>query len=294
MKNAFKRIGRYLATLGPVAIALALNIFISVVMSICCGIVLGVQLGMSGEMATITEAEMNNRLMEMVMQYSMPVTIIFQILNFIIFGLWYKLWGHHKFANPFKVVKGSAVGVALFAALSLELLIGVAMTITMVFFPEVMQSYLELMEIAGVGQMNVMSFLATVILAPITEELIFRGVTMRLTKWAGMPFIIANILQAVLFGIFHMNLVQGAYATVIGLVLGYLGHRYKTLWVPILLHLFCNLYATVMGIFTIPDTIAVYVIMTVLGVLFAVLAVVIMKKENSKVAAEAAAPAEIN
>jgi len=62
-----------------------------------------------------------------------------------------------------------------------------------------------------------------------------------------------------------MNWVQGVYATVIGLVLGYLGHRYKTLWVPILVHLFCNLYATVIGMFEIPDTILTNVIMFVLG-----------------------------
>jgi len=122
-------------------------------------------------------------------------------------------------------------------------------------------------------------------LAPITEELIFRGVTMRLTKWAGMSFVVGNIVQAVLFGVFHMNLVQGVYASVIGLVLGYLGHRYKTLWVPILVHLFCNLYATVIGMFEIPDTILTNVIMFVLGTGFAVGAFLLIKREDKKMVA---------
>lgn len=280
MKNVMKRIGKYLVTLSPTVIAVGLNFFISILAMILCGIVLG----MSGEMDTITTEDMMTRLLDMVMQYSIPATIIFQVLNFIIFGLWFKLWGRNKFVTPFKVVRGTGVGVAFLAAISLELLISVVMAIVAVFWPEVIQGFNELMETSGVGEMNVLSFLATVILAPITEELIFRGVTMRLSKWAGMPFVIANIVQAVLFGVFHLNWVQGVYATAIGLVLGYLGHRYKTLWVPILLHLFCNLYATVIGLFEIPETILTYVIMLILGIVFAVGAIFIMKKENSKVA----------
>ena len=276
MKNVWKRIGKSLLTLSPTAIALGLNLLISFVLMIICAIVLG----MSGEVDISNTGDIMTRLLEMVMQYAIPATIVFQVLNFIIFGLWFKLWGHNKFVNPFKVVKGSSVGVAFLAAVSLELLIGVAMSVVAVFWPEVIQSFAELMEMSGVGEMNVLSFLATVILAPITEELIFRGVTMRLTKWAGMPFIVANIVQAVLFGVFHMNWVQGVYATVIGLVLGYLGHRYKTLWVPILVHLFCNLYATVMSVFVIPDTILTNVVMLIVGVIFAVGAIFIMKKEN--------------
>ena len=261
MKNVMKRIGKFLVTLSPTVIAIGMNFIISFIAMILCGVVLGMQLGMSGEANTITQEDMMNRLLDMVMQYAIPATIAFQILNFIIFGLWFKLWGRNKFVNPFKVVKASGVGVAFCAAISLELLVGVAMSIVAVIWPEVIQSFVDLMEMSGVGEMNVLSFLATVILAPITEELIFRGVTMRLTKWAGMSFVVGNIVQAVLFGVFHMNLVQGAYATVIGLVLGYVGHRYKTLWVPILLHLFCNLYATVIGVFEIPDTILTNVIM---------------------------------
>ena len=295
MKSVMKRIGKFLVTLSPTVIALGVNILISVVLVILCGVMLGMQLGMSGEANAITPDDMMSRLMDMVMQYTIPATIFFQIINFIIFGLWFKLWGHNRFVNPVKVVKGSSVGVAFLAAVSMEMLISVAMAIVAVFWPEVIQGFNELMEMSGVGEMNVLSFLATVILAPITEELIFRGVTMRLSKWAGLSFLAANIVQAVLFGVFHMNLVQGVYATFIGLVLGYLGHRYKTLWVPILVHLFCNLYATVIGVFEIPETILTYVIMFILGLLFAVGAILLIKKENSKVdAAENVVTAEVS
>jgi hypothetical protein len=40
-----------------------------------------------------------------------------------------------------------------------------------------------------------------------------------------MPFWVANILQAVLFGIYHMNPLQGIYAFFIGLFLGYVCHK---------------------------------------------------------------------
>ncbi len=286
MKKGLKVFGRSLVSLSPTAIAIGMNFLVSIIMGIICGVVLSMELGVSGEMATITDAEMMNRLMDMIMEYALPATVVFQLINLVIFGLWFKLWGRNKFVNPVKVVKASNVGVAFMSAVALEIIISLAMILVSMFAPEVIESFNELMEIAGIGEMTVLSFLATVILAPITEELIFRGVTMRLTKWAGLPFVIGNIIQAVLFGVFHLNLVQGVYATFIGLVLGYLGHRYKTLWVPILLHLFCNLYATVIGTLEIPETAMTNVVMAIIAVVCVAGTLFLMKKENEKAAAQ--------
>ena len=54
-----------------------------------------------------------------------------------------------------------------------------------------------------------------------------------------------NLLQAVLFGIFHQNLIQGVYAALLGFLLGYLAWRYDSLLVPIFMHFLYNLFGTV-------------------------------------------------
>ena len=52
-----------------------------------------------------------------------------------------------------------------------------------------------------------------------------------------------NGVQAALFGIMHLNLVQGAYAFLVGLICGYLALKYKTLVASMLFHLCFNAYS---------------------------------------------------
>ena len=61
---------------------------------------------------------------------------------------------------------------------------------------------------------------------------------------AGMHWILANVVQAVLFGVFHQNLVQGIYAALLGVALGFVAHRYNTLAASMLMHMFYNLMGT--------------------------------------------------
>lgn len=75
-------------------------------------------------------------------------------------------------------------------------------------FPELAQPVRKLMETAGLdSDIGLFMFIYAVILGPVCEELVFRGVTMRLVRRA-LPFWAANLMQAVLFGIFHMNWIQ--------------------------------------------------------------------------------------
>ncbi len=76
------------------------------------------------------------------------------------------------------------------------------------------------------------------------EELIFRGLIQKYLERAGMRWILANVVQAVLFGVFHQNLVQGIYAALLGFALGFVAHRYNTLTASMLMHMFYNLMGT--------------------------------------------------
>lgn len=104
-------------------------------------------------------------------------------------------------------------------------------------------SYEELMESAGFGNVTFVLVLYSVIIAPISEELIFRGVTMKYAAKA-MPFFLANIFQAFLFGLFHGNVVQGTYAFVVGLFCGYVCFKGGSIYLSILFHMMFNLWGT--------------------------------------------------
>ncbi len=81
-------------------------------------------------------------------------------------------------------------------------------------------------------------FLYTGILAPIAEEILFRGLILR----SLMPFgkKLAIFVSALLFGVFHGNIVQSPFAFMVGLVLGYVAVEYSVAWAMVL-HMFNNL-----------------------------------------------------
>ena len=110
----------------------------------------------------------------------------------------------------------------------------------------VLESFLNLfglsaqasMERASANAESFSMFLYMGIFAPVTEELIFRGLVQRTLTPYGKKFAIFG--SAFLFGIFHGNLVQTPYAILVGLVLGYVATEYSIAW-AMLLHLINNM-----------------------------------------------------
>lgn len=87
--------------------------------------------------------------------------------------------------------------------------------------------------------------LAVGIIAPVVEELIFRGLIYQRIKRYSKP-ITAMLLSALLFGVFHMNVVQGIYAFGFGLLAAYSYEKFHTILAPIVFHVVANLMAVFM------------------------------------------------
>ena len=79
-----------------------------------------------------------------------------------------------------------------------------------------------------------------VLLGPILEEIIFRGVILRglLTKYSPKY---AIVFSAIIFGLIHGKPLQIWGAFIIGLILGYVYYKTKSIGTTILLHSFVNL-----------------------------------------------------
>lgn len=110
--------------------------------------------------------------------------------------------------------------------------------------PETVAAYEEMVESAGLTDYSLTWVFAVVILPPLVEETVFRGLILHYLKKGGARFWAANLIQAVLFGIYHGNLVQGIYAFCIGVLLGYLAERYSSLIIPVLVHALFNFFGT--------------------------------------------------
>ncbi|NEG55897.1 CPBP family intramembrane metalloprotease [Bifidobacterium sp. SMA15] len=75
------------------------------------------------------------------------------------------------------------------------------------------------------------------LVGPICEEVVFRGVLMKELKPLGRNF--AIFTSALAFGLFHDDVVQGVFAFLLGLVLGFIAMEYSLFW-SIALHIFNN------------------------------------------------------
>lgn len=94
----------------------------------------------------------------------------------------------------------------------------------------------------------VLRFIAMVILPPIVEEYLFRfKIQGYLKEGFGTP--IAIIGQALLFGMLHYYMLQKIYATVLGLLFGYIREKKENIQCSIWMHMIVNLLGWLAGCF---------------------------------------------
>lgn len=113
------------------------------------------------------------------------------------------------------------------------------------------KSYIDVAEGISIGSQSIITMFCVVILMPIFEEILFRGLVFKelanslnnKLKW-GLGATISVLIQALIFGTFHMNLLQGIYTFFLGIALALIYMWTKSLWAPILLHFSYNLLGT--------------------------------------------------
>lgn len=133
---------------------------------------------------------------------------------------------------------------AVLIAYGIQLITKLIMMLVAMLLPQVMDEYNTLVTNSGIESYGFMWVISTLVLPPLVEETGFRGLGLTYLERAGMPFWVANVVQALAFGIFHMNLTQGLYTFVIGLLLGYLVHKSGSLAPGMLMHAVYNLMGT--------------------------------------------------
>lgn len=94
--------------------------------------------------------------------------------------------------------------------------------------------------IEGLITMTPQMILYVCIVAPALEELVFRGLILGISS-RFIPFIYTNIIQALLFGVYHGNVTQGIYAFVLGMFIGFVSYKAGGIVYTFILHSALNL-----------------------------------------------------
>ena len=80
------------------------------------------------------------------------------------------------------------------------------------------------------------------IVAPAAEEMIFRWlIYLRLRDWLKMP--VAAVFSGMIFGIYHGNIVQGIYASILGTAFAWILEMSGNIYSSMLLHMGANIWS---------------------------------------------------
>jgi membrane protease YdiL (CAAX protease family) len=133
-------------------------------------------------------------------------------------------------------------------------------------FPQAYASYVEAFEDLQLGS-AISFFLAVVIVAPVFEELLFRGFVFdRIERRFSTNA--AIIVSGILFGVYHLNIFQGTFASILGIVLGFGLFWTNSMWIPILIHFVNNAVAWMFSLEAVSERVAAAGIFFEIGTYF--------------------------
>ncbi|MCR5204407.1 MAG: CPBP family intramembrane metalloprotease [Lachnospiraceae bacterium] len=173
------------------------------------------------------------------------VSMLATFVSMVVAILWYRFvyCKGYSFADLKKSCKKIMTGrtiLGLFlAAVCLYYASNFILLIVSLVSPSAIDDYNELMESAGLTIINWKIIVMTVIMAPINEECIMRGIIFTMLKKNIAP-IAAILISALYFGIFHLNVVQGIYAGLLGIFMAYIAYKYKSIIASMIFHAMFN------------------------------------------------------
>lgn len=176
---------------------------------------------------------------------SLLITIIAWVVTFGVFLLIY-LISKKNFVNETNLNKKlSLKTIAICIICGIGINIAIDGLLTLININKLVPEYEELMASISNNDFYI-TLIGVGILAPFFEELLYRGIVLNKLR-NGFGVFGAVMIQALFFGISHMNLVQGTYAFLIGIILGYVVIWTGSLYSSIILHIVINSLSTIIS-----------------------------------------------
>lgn len=219
-----------------------------------------------------------DKLIDSVLPYTLPITAVSAVITFVPVILFYyfdKKKGRvakDSNAKPLDFLMAALGGAGI--AIVLNVIIGISGLVGLD------TSFMEVSEAISSPPFPVILLCAGVI-APIIEELIFRGLVFNRIKY-NYNAVAAIIISAVVFGIYHGNLTQGVYATLLGICLAYVYNKTENLLVPICIHISANVIVNFYGklsenfdtITKFLESAAIFMVVLLLCLIFAIIGII--------------------
>jgi len=214
----------------PPLLFIAISIFV-IVIAVLAIFVSTSLIGAAGSPAEFDWDTITTEVFQILGEYALHIQVITNLIGLAVFlPMWLRT---RKSNEPFKNNDPAIIGlltVGLFAAFNIAQMVLFTVTDIVKYFP----SYEGVTDLI-VSDSVALMILAVGIIAPITEELVFRGILISRMKW--LPVWATVLIQGVLFGAVHLNLFQGMYAFVAGILLGLVYVKFRSIIIVIFGHM---------------------------------------------------------
>lgn len=262
MKTSFKALGKAVAYF---AVYLLVQVLVSTVFSTVISARMTMEMMASGEELDVIA--MTDVLMAEVMSKAMEMTFIAGLVTLFIFWIVF-LIRKKKFTKEVCIRKIPVTGILPIAIMAAAF--NVITTVIISFMPwpqEWMDSYVES---SSAIDGSAMAWFTAVLMAPVLEEIVFRGLMYtRLKK--GLPAIVAAIITSLAFGIAHGTVIWAIYTFVFSMILIWVFEKFQSLTACIVLHMAYNLSG--MALSLIPEEAGILImilfVISITGVVFA-------------------------
>lgn len=151
------------------------------------------------------------------------------------------------------------------SGISLQYLVAAILTCITMWAPKLMSSYNDMINTSFSKDNGIWTILTTSLIAPLGEELLFRGLILYHTRQMTGP-VMAVIINGILFGLYHMNLVQLCYALPIGILLASIAALSHAVYPSIILHMAINITANMLpeALFTKKETLILTIMVSLI------------------------------
>jgi uncharacterized protein len=225
---------------------MGLYFVIQMLLSFALGIIYGVQFAIEnyGKHGKMDPVKMQTMIQAMLNHNILYILIGSILVALLIYMLIFKAKKKHLFRLcNFSAIKISNIGLAILlgAACNWSLTMVGSITSFCKLFPDHQKIMATLL-----GGNFVQTILIIGIMVPMFEEILFRGIVFNELR-KHISLMAAVIIQGLIFGIYHMNLLQGIYGTIIGILAALIYIWLNSLWAPIFIHASFNILSVIMS-----------------------------------------------
>ena len=142
-------------------------------------------------------------------------------------------------------------------------------------------SYVDTMKALSSGGI-ILNIISVGIITPISEEFMLRGIMYNNLK-RYLNYKIAIILQALIFGLMHMNIIQSTYALIAGIIIGYIYEKSKSLVLSCVFHISFNISNHIFSLPILSDIMNINLLVIILGILIFYISFKYFFKVNKKI-----------